>query len=235
MNPVHVFGTVVFLGLIALWGELILKAFALTCGAKLLQTATLAWAVKVWSDRSVGLARTYTRWLALGLAFSISGDFFLMGILDRGSRWILALGVLSFAFTQVFYLIALRRVGTRPAPLAIILFGAVFFLLALANHWTLRVPLDLALGAGAYSILLGAMACHATVGLRNEHLPVESRRAAALGAWLFVVTDALLPVVLFGEGAGITIPHLGLWVYQAYIVSQCFFALSAFVLRSTEA
>jgi hypothetical protein len=234
MSPVHVFGTVVFLGLIAVWGELVLGAFALTCGAKLLQTATLTWAVKVWSDRSVGLARTYSRWLALGLAFSVSGDFFLMGILDRGNRWVLALGVLSFALTQVFYLIALRRVGARPARLAIILFAAVFFLLAMANHWTLRLPLVLALGAGVYSILLGAMACHATAGLRNEHLPAESRRAAALGAWLFVVTDALLPVVVFGGGVGIAVPHLGLWVYQAYIVSQGFFALSAFVLRSTE-
>jgi hypothetical protein len=235
MSPVHVFGTVAFLGLIALWGELVLEAFALTCGAKLLQTATIAWAVKVWSDRSEGLARTYARWLALGLAFSLSGDFFLMGILDRGSRWVLALGVLSFAFTQVFYLIALRRVGTRPARLAIILFAAVFFLLAIANHWTLRLPLDLALGSGIYSILLGAMACHATAGLRNQHLPIESRRAAALGAWLFVVTDALLPVVLFGEGVGIAIPQLGFWVYQTYIISQCFFALSAFGLKSTEA
>jgi hypothetical protein len=75
---------------------------------------------------------------------------------------------------------------------------------------------------------------HATAGLRNENLPVAPRRAAAIGAWLFAITDGLLPVVVFGRGAGINVPHLGLWVYQAYIVSQCFFALSAFRLRSTE-
>jgi hypothetical protein len=177
----------------------------------------------------------YARWLGLGLVLSISGDFFLMGILDLQSRWVLAAGVISFAFTQAFYLIALRRVGTRAPLLAVFAFAAAFFLLALGNHWTLRVPLDLALGAGVYSIFLGAMTCYATAGLRNEHLPVLSRRAAALGAWLFVLTDALLPVVLFGEGAGINLPHLRLWVYEAYIVSQCFFALSAFALKSTEA
>lgn len=234
MSPATIFGTIALLGMAAVWGELVLESFPLTSAAKLLQTATLTWAMKIWWDRSQGRARRYAGGLALGLAFSIAGDFFLMGILDRESRLVLGLGVVSFAFTQIFYTLALRAVGTRPSFLALSGFAGAFFLLAMGNHWTLAVPIDLTIGSAIYSIFLGVMACHATVGLRNENLPWDSRRVAAAGAWIFVATDALLPLILFGEGAGIALPHLGLWVYQAYIVSQCLFTLSAFGLQSPK-
>jgi hypothetical protein len=83
---------------------------------------------------------------------------------------------------------------------------------------------------GGYA-LLGITVAHATAGPNESP---RAGRAAAIGAWIFAITDGLLPVVVFGPAAGIDVPHLGLWVYQAYIVSQCFFALSAFRLRSTE-
>ncbi|OGP87237.1 MAG: hypothetical protein A2Y95_04735 [Deltaproteobacteria bacterium RBG_13_65_10] len=229
------FGTVAFLGAIAVWSEITLCSFHLTSVAKLLQTITLAWAVKCWADESVGAAQDYARLLAAGLAFSIAGDFFLMGILDRESRAVLATGILSFTFTQMFYARALHRVGNRPSAAQFALFMIAFPLLAIANHWTLQVPLNLAFGSAAYTIFLGVSVAYATAGLRNENLPFGCRRAAALGAWLFALTDGFLPVVLYGPQAGIQIPHLGLWVYQAYVISQCFYALSAFWLESTEA
>jgi uncharacterized membrane protein YhhN len=229
-----VFGTVAFLGAAAVCGEVSLDSFHLTSAAKLLQTITLAWGVKAWADDSVGAARDYARLLAAGLAFSIAGDFFLMGIFNRESRAVLATGTLSFVFTQVFYTRALHRVGTRPSPPLVAGFAIALALLADASRWVLHVPPDLALGSAAYAIFLGVTVAYATAGLRNEDLPLGSRRAAALGAWIFAATDGLLPVVLYGPKAGIQVPHLGLWVYQAYILSQCFFALSAFRLMSTE-
>lgn len=234
MNPLHLFATVAFLGIAAFWGEVVLGALPLTAAAKLLQTVTLAWGVRCWADDSIGASRHYARGIAAGLAFSILGDLFMM-IGTHGPRTpALAAGTLAFAFTQIFYTRALRRVGSRPAPLLLAALPAAFAALAASGHVTLRVPLPLAAGASAYAILLGVTVAHAMAGLRNEHLPLAVPRAAAIGAWLFAITDGLLPVVIFGPAAGINVPHLGLWVYQAYIVSQCFFALSAFRLRSPE-
>jgi hypothetical protein len=247
VNPANVFATVAFLGIAAFWGETVLGSFPFTAAAKLLQTITLAWAVRAWSETSVGASREYARLLGAGLAFSILGDFFVMfaTAVPRGAEVdpslipplrprLLAAGVLAFALTQVFYTRAMRRVGSVPSWTALAGIPAAFALLALANHWTLRMPLPLAAGAAVYALFLGVTVAHASAGLRNEDLPFPARRAAALGAWIFAITDGLLPVVIFGPGAGVDIPHLGLWTYQAYIVSQSFFALSAFRLRSTE-
>ena len=244
VNPANVFATVAFLGIAAFWGETVLGSFPLTAAAKLLQTITLAWAVRAWSETSVGPSREYARLLSAGLAFSILGDFFVMfgTVVPHGARdpslllrpRLLAAGVLAFTLTQVFYTRAMRRVGSVPSRVALAGVPAAFAILAFASHWTLRMPLPLAAGSALYALFLGVTVAHASAGLRNEDLPVPARRAAALGAWLFAITDGLLPVVIFGPGAGLDVPRLGLWTYQAYIVSQCFFALSAFWLRSTE-
>ena len=234
MSPPNLFATVAFLGIAAFWGEVVLGALPLTAAAKLLQTVTLAWGVKCWADDSIGASHDYARGIAAGLAFSIFGDFLMMVGTHSLRTPALAAGTLAFAFTQIFYTRALRRVGSRPAPWLLAALPAAFAVLAASGRVTLRVPVPLAAGAAVYAVLLGVTVAHATAGGRNEDLPFAARRAAAIGAWLFAVTDGLLPVVVFGPAAGIDVPHLGLWVYQAYIVSQCFFALSAFRLRSTE-
>ena len=230
----NVFATVAFLGIAAVWGEIALAAPPVTAAAKLLQTVTLAWGVKCWADDSLAASRDYARGIAAGLAFSALGDFFMM-IGAHGLRApALAAGTLAFAFTQLFYSRALRRVGSPPGVGLLALVAAAFAAFAATSHVTLGVPALLAAGAAVYALLLGVTVAYATAGLRNEDLPVAPRRAAALGAWLFAITDGLLPVVLFGPAAGLDLPHLGLWVFQAYVVSQCFFALSAFRLRSME-
>ncbi len=234
MSMPNVFATVAFLGIAAFWGEVVVGALALTSAAKLLQTVTLAWGVQCWASDSLAASRDYARRIAAGLAFSIFGDFFMMIGVHAHRPSALAAGVLAFAFTQLFYTRALRRVGSRPAPALLLGLPAIFAALAASGRLTLGLPNAFVAGGALYAILLGVTVAHATAGLRNDVLPFAARRAAARGAWLFAITDGLLPLVVFGPAVGIDVPHLGLWVYQAYIVSQCFFALSAFRLRSTE-
>lgn len=229
-----VFASVAFLGIAAFWGEVVVGALPLTAAAKLLQTVTLAWGVKCWADDSVGASREYARGIAAGLAFSILGDLLILIAIHGRRTPALAAGTLAFAFTQLFYARALWRVGSRPGPVLLAALPAAFAAFAASGRVTLGLGIPIAAGAGAYALLLGITVAAATAGLRNEDLPLAPRRAAAIGAWLFAITDGLLPLVVFGPAAGINVPHLGLWVYQAYIVSQCFFALSAFRLRSTE-
>lgn len=135
-----------------------------------------------------GADSRYRMLIVAGLVCSLAGDVFLM---LPGDRFIA--GLVSFLFAHVFYIIAFTQgaaFGARP------LLGVPFFIAAeivLAFLWPqlgkLRVPVIV------YVVALVAMAWQASV--RAAVVGGTPALLAAIGAALFVVSDATLAVDRF--------------------------------------
>ncbi|HQR45478.1 MAG TPA: lysoplasmalogenase [Thermoanaerobaculia bacterium] len=122
--------------------------------------------------------------VALGLAFSLAGDVFLMLPKDRFRA-----GLSSFLAAHLCYLAAFTAgTGLLVRPFPAVAFGA-FGLLLLRSLWP-GVPARLRVPVALYVAVLLAMAVQAAG--RAADLREASSLLAGAGAALFVVSDALL-------------------------------------------
>src|SRR6201993_5355198 len=174
----------------------------------------IAWAALGRSDD--GLVK---RWIVIGLAFSLAGDIALLWPVQG-----FLAGLVAFLLGHLSYLVALTRrvnfLASRPA------FGAWAIVAAsvLASLWA-GVPADMRVPVLVYVAALSAMAAQATsVWLARRGRPDGARwRTVAIGAALFVLSDAILATDKFV--GGIAWPTL--WNLSLYWLGQWFIARAA--------
>lgn len=150
----------------------------------------------------------YRRWIAVGMAFSLLGDVFLMLPVDA-----FVAGLVAFLVAHLCFLRALcgdSRFATPPWPLlACVAYGGL-------NLWALwpTLPDALHVPVVVYVLVLATMGGQA-VGRAVRHardaLAVPAPWAAA-GALLFMLSDTLLAWNRFRVG----IPLATLWVLATY-------------------
>jgi len=150
----------------------------------------------------------YSLWLAIGLLFSLAGDVALLW----PERFFLA-GLAAFLFTHVAYLLAFTRDAKFPArtPVWLLYLASAAALCALL--WPRLAP-PLHLPVALYSFAVATMAAQA-LG-RFLLLRTPAARQAALGASLFLLSDALLSLDRFYA----PIPLSPLLILGAYYAAQ---------------
>ena len=180
----------------------------------------IAWAALGRSDD--GLVK---RWIVIGLVFSLAGDVALLWPVQG-----FLMGLVAFLLGHLSYLVGLtRRVKFLASPPA---FGAWAIVAAsvLASLWH-GVPPELRAPVLAYVTALAAMAAQASsVWLARRAQPDAARwRTVAIGAALFVLSDAILATDKFVGG----IPMPTLFNLSTYWLGQWFIARAA--VRAPEA
>jgi uncharacterized membrane protein YhhN len=180
----------------------------------------IAWAALGRSDD--GLVK---RWIVMGLVFSLAGDVALLWPVQG-----FLVGLVAFLLGHLSYLVGLtRRVKFLASPPA---FGAWAIVAAsvLASLWH-GVPPELRAPVLVYVTALAAMAAQASaVWLARRALPDAARwRTVAIGAALFVLSDAILATDKFVGG----IPMPTLFNLSTYWLGQWFIARAA--VRAPEA
>jgi uncharacterized membrane protein YhhN len=158
--------------------------------------------------------KQYALWIAIGLFFSLLGDIALL----RPANYFLP-GLILFLFAQVAYLIAFTRDAKFPARFSIWL---LFLLVAATLYWYLSpgLPGVLKLPVAVYALLLASMAGQAM----GRYVVLRSRaaRLAAIGAVLFMLSDALLSIDRFRA----PLPRASLLILVPYFLGQWLIALS---------
>ena len=180
----------------------------------------IAWAALGRSDD--GLVK---RWIVIGLVFSLAGDVALLWPVQG-----FLMGLVAFLLGHLSYLVGLtRRVKFLASPPA---FGAWAIVAAsvLASLWH-GVPPELRAPVLVYVTALAAMAAQASsVWLARRAQPDAARwRTVAIGAALFVLSDAILATDKFVGG----IPMPTLFNLSTYWLGQWFIARAA--VRAPEA
>ena len=150
----------------------------------------------------------YSLWLTIGLLFSLSGDVALLW----PERYFLA-GLAAFLFTHIAYLCALTRDAKFPAhaPVWLLYLAAGAALCAIL--WPRLAP-PLHFPVALYSFAITTMAAQA-LG-RFLLLRTPSSRLAAIGASLFLLSDALLSLDRFCA----PIPLSPLFILGTYYAGQ---------------
>jgi len=169
----------------------------------LLMPALLAWFLTVTSS---GRFRTL---VAVGLVWSWLGD---LGLMPSGEAWFLA-GLGAFLIAQLTYSVAFwpsRADSVLSRPLLILPYLAVLvgLLVVLWDHLG-----DLRLPVTVYAVVIVGMAVLAT----------GVNRTVAVGAVLFVVSDAL--IALDSVAGLVRLPAHGFWVMLTYLAAQLLIAL----------
>ncbi|TVP67268.1 MAG: lysoplasmalogenase [Nitriliruptor sp.] len=169
----------------------------------LLMPALLAWFLTVTPS---GRFRTL---VAIGLVWSWLGD---LGLMPSGEAWFLA-GLGAFLIAQLTYSVAFwpyraDSVLTRPVFALPYLAVLVGLLVVLWGHLG-----DLRLPVTVYAVVIVAMAVLAT----------GVNRTVALGAVLFVVSDAL--IALDSVADLVQLPAHGFWVMLTYLAAQLLIAM----------
>lgn len=174
-------------------------------------TTTLVLAMALAAPGAV--SRRYRAAVAAGLVFSLLGDVILI---LPGETFVP--GLLAFLVAHVLYLVAftdgvrLRLRGWHTAAYAVAGGGI------LASLWgglgAMRLPVS------AYVAVILAMAAQAAG--RAREMGTRGSRAAALGAALFVVSDATLAIDRFGGG----LPAEAVLVMVTYVAAQLLIAAS---------
>jgi uncharacterized membrane protein YhhN len=180
----------------------------------------IAWAALGRSDD--GLVK---RWIVIGLVFSLAGDVALLWPVQG-----FLVGLVAFLLGHLSYLVGLtRRVKFLASPPA---FGAWAIVAAsvLASLWH-GVPPELRAPVLVYVTALAAMAAQASsVWLAHRAQPDAAPwRTVAIGAALFVLSDAILATDKFVGG----IPMPTLFNLSTYWLGQWFIARAA--VRAPEA
>jgi uncharacterized membrane protein YhhN len=188
------------------WLNFVFKPLATLC--------VIAWAALGRSDDAL-----VRRWILVGLAFSLVGDIALLWPVQG-----FLAGLVAFLLGHLSYLAALtRRTRFLASPPA---FGvwAIVAASVLAGLWA-GVPAELHAPVLVYVGALGAMAAQATsVWLARRGSAGAARwRSVALGAALFVLSDAILATDRFV--GGVSMPTL--WNLSIYWVAQWFIARAA--------
>ncbi len=175
-------------------------------------TTVLILAVALWPAGAAG--GRYAAAVALGLAFSLAGDVFLMLPTDRFRE-----GLASFFAAHVCYIAAfMAGTGLAAEPVPVMAFGALGLVL-LRLVWP-GVPSRLRVPVTFYVAVILAMAIQATG--RAARLGDISSILAAAGATLFVASDALLAWDRFRA----PFPSSRASVLATYFVAQWLIALS---------
>lgn len=177
---------------------------------------TIVIIVMAWGRGEPGSA--LRRAVLAGLVLSLTGDIALLwpqqGFLP---------GLVAFLLAHLAYLVAFTR-GTRLAarPLAFLGYAALAGAI-LAALWP-GVPVPLRVPVVVYVAALAAMAAQAAsrwIGSRGQAGEALARRAA-VGAALFVLSDAMLATNRFA----LPLPAPALWILPAYWVAQWLIASS---------
>ena len=194
------------------WLNVVFKPIATLC--------VIAWAALGRSDD--GLVK---RWIVIGLVCSLAGDVALLWPVQG-----FLVGLVSFLLGHLSYLVALtRRVKFLASPPA---FGvwAIVAASVLAGLWH-GVPPELRAPVLVYVGALAAMAAQASSAwLARRAQPDAARwRTVAIGAALFVLSDAILATDKFVGG----IPMPTLFNLSTYWLGQWFIARAA--VRAPEA
>ncbi|WP_439271695.1 lysoplasmalogenase [Pseudochrobactrum sp. HB0163] len=161
----------------------------------------------------------YRNAIALGLAFAIGGDFFLMLPQD----YFLA-GLICFLLTHCAYIYALLSDHLPVKPLIFTGF-ALIALLIFAGLWH-TLPTGMAVPVAIYAAALALMAalavnrafCLPAAGKAQQ----QAAQIAALGSVLFVISDSILAYGRFR----FDIPLNPLFVLGTYYAAQWCFARS---------
>jgi uncharacterized membrane protein YhhN len=158
--------------------------------------------------------KNYALWIAIGLLFSLLGDIALL----RPAQYFLP-GLVAFLFAHIAYLIAFTRDAKFPARFSIWL---LFLCVAAALYLFLfpGLPGVLKLPVAVYAILLSSMAGQA-MG-RYLVLRCPAAHSAAIGALLFMFSDALLSIDRFRA----SLPRASLFILVPYFLGQWLIALS---------
>ena len=167
----------------------------------------------------------YRNAIALGLAFAIGGDFFLMLPQD----YFIA-GLICFLLTHCAYIYALLSDHAAFKP-AVFLGFAVIAVLIISGLWN-SLPDGMHIPVAIYAVALALMAALAlnramnmTIADRNTK---QAAKIAAFGGIFFVISDSILAYGRFRYD----IPLNPLWVLGTYYAAQWCFARS--VLRGTH-
>jgi len=143
-----------------------------------------------------------------GLVFSLAGDVLLMLSPNLFVAGLVAFLVAHLCYLRAFTLHA-RWFDDRLA-LAVLAAAAAAMLAALWNS----LPAALKAPVLAYVVVIVAMAAQAWAIRRNR--PSRATKSAAIGATLFVASDALLAIDRFRA----PIPLASLWVLATYWLAQ---------------
>lgn len=165
------------------------------------------------------LSAHYRNAIALGLAFAIGGDFFLM----LPGDYFLA-GLICFLLTHCAYIYALLSDRSRFKPLIFIIFAAIALLIFVGLWGSLPngMHIPVAIYAAALA-LMAALAINRAAGSATR-APAAQRAAniAAIGGVFFVISDSILAYGRFR----FDIPLGPLWVLGTYYAAQWCFARS---------
>ena len=163
------------------------------------------------------------RWWTAAIALSWLGDIFLLpqagGRLGISAESAFLLGLASFLLAHICYI---RRAGSLRRATATwarrgcaVLAAALFFAALALVPWALVVATPVLPAAAVYAVVLLAMAV--TVGRLARERPAY--RYAALGAGLFVVSDALIGLGLVRPGL-VAAPWRQVAVMATYVLAQ---------------
>ena len=164
--------------------------------------------------KSLAFKKNYALWIAIGLFFSLLGDTALL----RPAQYFLP-GLVAFLFAHIAYLIAFTRDAKFPARFSIWL---LFLFVAATLYWFLFPGLSgvLKLPVAVYALLLASMAGQA-MG-RYVHVRSVAARIAAMGALLFMLSDALLSIDRFRA----PLPLASMLILVPYFLGQWLMTLS---------
>lgn len=175
---------------------------------KPLATLMLLW----WVRSGAGAQQAYGRWVSAGLLLSCVGDVWLMLPAD-----LFVPGLVSFLLAHLCYIRAFAP-GVRGLPLLIASLPLLLFALANVLGLWPRLPPGMHLPVLVYVLVIACMAAVALAqwwATRSAGLCGRGG-LAALGALLFLVSDALLAWDRFAA----SVPLAIVWVLLSYYLAQ---------------
>lgn len=153
----------------------------------------------------------FRRIVAVGLAFGAAGDL----LLEIGT---FVPGLIAFLIGHVLYIVAFVRLTTKPA----LLVGVPYLLVGVAlTLFVADGADDLLLPVIVYAIVISVMGWR-TAALIGE-VPTRVAAPLAIGAGLFIVSDALIAINRFHT----EIPGDDWWIMLTYFSAQGLIALGA--------